>query len=916
MTTAHLDAFFAPRSLAVVLPASPDPILLNLLFSRLATPEALRHHALTLIGKEVPESASEIPHVVQVTDLATAPDLILYLADPEGAPNLISEAGKRGTRAVALLAASYDFWSETLVSECLQAARPFQLRLIGPGSLGVGAPHVQLDALLSASAPEKGDLAFITRSSAITNATLAWAGSHGIGFSGIASLGQKADVDVGDLIDYFANDYRTRAILVHLEAISSPRKFLSAARAAARSKPLVLIRSGRSRDVTGSGKTHASRLTVPDLVYDAALRRAGILRVEDTGEMFEAVETLSRTRGASARGRLALISNSHSLATLALDQLEARGGRLAAFSPSTCEALAPFARPQATAENPLTLKEDCSGDALAQAMAAALADPETDGLVVLSSPTALCSAESSAEAIAKAAQADKRRTGRKKPIIADIMGATPLPRAALDTAQVPCYSNPAGAIRSFMHLTRNAQAQDLLMAVPPSLPTDFTPQADLVRTIVRKALDEGRSWLGPDETWQVLSAYDIPAIETHLVQSAEAAAKVAEVLLARHGRCVVKAHSPDLPFKSDINGVLLGLDTVEEVKRAAHHLLTLLPTAFPEARFLGVTIQPMLDDHNRTELYMGLSDDPVFGPVLVFGQGGTAVEVTADVAMELPPLDLNLARALIDRTRVSKLLDAFRGRPAKERAAVALTLVKLSQIAVDIPEILELDINPLAATSDRLMALDARIILGKPKVHPGRRGTSRLAIMPYPQEWEQTLDLKDGWQVFVRPMRPEDEGLLKAFFETISLDDLRLRFFAPVKEFSHRFLVRLTQLDYARAMAFAAFDKETSELIGAVRLHADPDHTTGEYAIMVRSDLKGRGLGWALMKLIIRYAKADGISTIKGEVLRENSSMLAMCEALGFSAAPSPDDASISVVTLPVSGMPEEHNFPDHNGED
>ncbi|ADZ71922.1 bifunctional acetate--CoA ligase family protein/GNAT family N-acetyltransferase [Polymorphum gilvum] len=905
MTIRNLDGFFSPRSIAVVGSDRHHPAVAETLLARLAATSGSPIH-LVDIDPAVPAAASDrFRRAARFSDLAEGTaDLVVHLGAPEQAPALIAAAGAIGTRAVVLAAPGFDAWPTALVTDCLIASRPQAVRLIGPGSLGVAAPGNGVDALLSAAAPAAGDLALIARSSAVLNATLAWAASHNVGFSGVVSLGQRTDVDVGDLIDHFAGDFRTRAILVHLEGVSSPRKFLSAARAAARSKPVVLIRSGRSRDRTGTTRTHAGRMTTADAVYEAALRRAGILRVEDLDEMFEAVETLTRLRIPHCR-RLAVVSNGRSLATLATDRLADLGGELARLSEETVERLAPLARSQSAPGNPLTLGETDGPETMTQAIEALLADGATDGLLVLAAPTAFTPAEDIARTIAAAAEADRKRTGRRKAIIAGLVGLDPLPRAALDAARVPVHASPAEAVRSFMHLVRSAGAQEMLMAAPPSLPEDFTPDADAARAIVEAALGAGRTTLDPEETARVLAAYDIPVTPTRLVADAAAAEAASAAFFADHRHCVVKAYSPALPFKSDIDGVRLGLASPQEVRAAAEDLTARIGATHPDRPLAGLTVQPMLEDPHGVELYLGLADNPVFGPVVVFGHGGTAVEVTADIALELPPLDLHLAGALIERTRIARLLGAFRGRPAKDRAGVALALVKLSQIAIDIPEILELDINPLVATDSGLVALDARVVLGVPKLHPGRSGTSRLAIAPYPKEWEQTLTLKDGWKVFVRPVRPEDEALFKTFFEAVSPQDLRLRFFAPVKDFSHKFLSRLTQLDYARAMAFAAIEPASGAMLGAVRLHADPDHKTGEYAVMVRSDLKGRGLGWALMKLIIRYARADGIGTIKGEVLKENTGMLAMCEALGFTIATSPDDPAVALVTLPVTELPE-----------
>ncbi|MTI43327.1 GNAT family N-acetyltransferase [Roseibium hamelinense] len=903
MTVRNLEGFFAPKSITLLGPSRHAPSATEKLVAVLQSNIEKRSVYAVGLRKKLDGIAS----FKSIDALPSPPDLAICLGPTADMPQTISQLSNAGTRAVLLWSPGFEDWPEDLMQACREAARDKSLRLIGPGSLGLAIPAIGLNILTTASAPSAGDVAFIARSSAVLNATLAWAETHRVGFSAVASLGARMDADTGDLIDYFAQDYRTRAILMHIEGVSSPRKFLSAARAAARGKPVIAIRSGRSRDLTGTGRTHAGRLADPDAVYEAVFRRTGMMRVSDFDEMFEAVETLSRVR-ISKSEHFAVVANGRSLASLATDRLLDMGGKLAALSPDTVEGLAPVMRKGGvpTPASPIVLSEDVSAENLKTVITALLADLAVDAVLVLQAPSLFSPIDETVRAIAEAATADKRRTGRKKAVVAGLIGASVELRADLDTAKVPCFGSPAEAVHSIMHIAQDARSRDFLMAAPPSLPADFIPDVEGARAIVTRALSAGKAWLSPEDVAAILSAYQIPVIATRLAKTPAEAAEAATSFFDAARHCVVKLISPDLPFKSRIDGVRLGLENPHSVEAAAFELINQTRQMFPDAEIAGVSVHPMLEDRHGLELFMGLADTPTFGPVIVFGHGGTSVEDSADISIELPPLDLNLAQALIGRTRISKLLDGGRARPQLDRDALALALVKLSQIAIDIPEIIELDINPIVAQQSGILGLDARMTLGHPVEHPGRTGKSRLAIAPYPKEWEQTLQLKNGTSVFVRPVRPEDEELFREFFEKIAPDDLRLRFFAPVRDFSHRFLARLTQLDYSRAMAFAALDPDTGDLLGVVRLHADPDHQTGEYAVMVRSDLKGYGLGWALMKLIIRYAKIDGISSVHGEVLKENTSMLSMCQALGFSVKTSQDDPGISEVVLEVAGMPEE----------
>ncbi|MTH99783.1 bifunctional acetate--CoA ligase family protein/GNAT family N-acetyltransferase [Roseibium sp. RKSG952] len=903
MTIRNLEGFFAPTSLAVIgpprHPAEATAKLLEVLESNPAS--------FPIFTIDLPTRSERFKKVSSIKALPIAPDLAICLGPKKSIPKTIARLAKAGTRAVLLWSPGFAHWPEDLLQACREAGRPTSLRLIGPGSLGMAVPATGLNVLTSARPPIKGDIALIARSSAVLNATLTWAERHQVGFSAAVSLGARTDADVGDLIDYFAQDHRTRAILLHLEGISTPRKFLSAARAAARSKPVIVIRSGRSRDIVGTGRTHAGRLADPDAVYEAVFRRTGLMRVDDFDEMFEAVETLSRIRIPKSEA-FAVVANGRSLASLATDRLLDMGGRLASLSDDTLKALQPLVRRgvNVTDAAPVILSEHVPREDLKAAIGILLGDLAVDGVLVLQAPSLFTPIETTAQAIADAAEADKKRSGRKKALVAGLIGASSSLREHLDAAKVPSFRSPAGAVRSMMHIAQDARSRDFLMAAPPSLPADFVPDSTGARRIVERALSAGQTWLAPDDVSAILSAYHIPVIATRLAKTPLEAASLSESFFKSARHAVVKLISPDLPFKSRIDGVRLGIESPAGVAASAEELISQTRRIFPHAEIAGVSIHPMLEDRHGLELFMGLADTPLFGPVIVFGHGGTSVEDSADISIELPPLDLNLAHALINRTRIAKLLDGGSTRPQLDRDALALALVKLSQIAIDIPEIIELDINPIIARQSGILGLDARMTLGRPTEHPGRAGKSRLAIAPYPKEWEQTLCLKNGKSVFVRPVRPDDEDLFRTFFEHVATEDLRLRFFAPVRDFSHRFLARLTQLDYARAMAFAALDPETGSLEGVVRLHADPDHQTGEYAVMVRSDLKGHGLGWALMKLIIRYATADGISTVKGEVLKENTSMLSMCQALGFSVSTSGDDPGIAEVTLNVADLPED----------
>jgi acetyltransferase len=450
-----------------------------------------------------------------------------------------------------------------------------------------------------------------------------------------------------------------------------------------------------------------------------------------------------------------------------------------------------------------------------------------------------------------------------------------------------------------MHLVRYREAQEALMATPPSMPADFAPDLGAARAVIEGALAAGASWLDPIAATRLLAAYAIPVAPALLARDPDEAAAVAAPLLQDGSTVVAKILSPDIVHKSEVGGVRLNLTSAAAVREAVAQILARARELMPQARITGVTIHPMILRPKARELIAGIANDPTFGPVIVFGRGGTAVEVINDKALALPPLDLKLARDLMARTRASRILKAYRDVAAVDETAIALVLVKLAQLAADFPQVREVDLNPLLADESGIIAVDTRVAVAPfDTTRPGPSGHPGFAIRPYPKQWERHVALADGTAIFVRPVRPEDEPLYGPFFAAVTPQDLRMRFFAPIKEFSHAFVARLTQIDYARAMAFVAIEESSGKLLGVVRLHANANYDAGEYAVQVRSDLKGHGLGWLLMQMIIEYARAEGISTIEGQVLRENTSMLAMCRQLGFQITADPDDVGICVVKL------------------
>lgn len=898
MSTFRLDRLFSPRSVAVV-GASPRPtspghaVLKNLRQAGFGGSIALVNPHYSAI--------ETIPAVKSYRDLPAAPDLAVIAVPPAAVPSTIAEVGAKGTPAAIIITAGLGHGPGSLAVQSEQAARATGMRLVGPNCLGVMLPNARLNASFAASMPNGGDLALISQSGAIAAGMIEWAAAHDVGFSAMVSIGDSIDVDFGDLLDYFALDRSTRAILLYIESIKDARKFMSAARAAARAKPVIVVKSGRNAQGAKAALTHTGALAGSDAVYDAAFRRAGLLRVLDLDELFAAAETLGHQAALSGE-RLAILTNGGGVGVLAVDRLADLGGQLAAISPSTMQKLDAALPPIWSRANPADIAGDADAARYATALDLLLADEANDAVLVMNVPTALASPIDAARQVIAVTQKHRGERNPPKPVFAVWVGGSAEAEAAFDAANIPSYATEADAVAGFMHLVRYRQARELLMATPPDLPQEFAADSAAVRPVIDGVLREQRTWLDPIEMTRVFSAYGIAITPAVLARNADEAAAAAKPFLDEGTPVVLKIQSPDIVHKSEVGGVRLNLGNERVVREATAEILRRAREAKPQARINGVTVFPMIVRPKARELIVGIADDPTFGPVVVFGQGGTAVEVVNDKALALPPLDLSLARSLIARTRVSRLLKAYRNVPAADERAIELLLVKLAQLAADFPEIREIDLNPVLADETGVIAVDARVSVAPvtrsahaPPGHP------RFAIRPYPKEWERHLTLNNGTSVLARPVRPEDEALFREFFENVTQEDLRLRFFAPLKDFSHLFIARLTQIDYGRAMAFVAIDEATGKMLGGARLHANADYDRGEYAILVRSDLKGRGLGWLLMQLLIEYARAEGIRTIEGQVLSENTTMLRMCKELGFAISHDPEDPAVSDARLSLS---------------
>ncbi len=888
MSIRNLKAVFRPRAVALI-GASKRAHSVGAVVARNLLQSGFEGPVMPVNPKH--DSIEGVLAYPDIKSLPVVPDLAVICTPPDTVPGLVAELGARGTRGVIVITAGFgELGAEgkALEQRMLQAAQPHLLRIVGPNCVGIMVPAAGLNASFAHLSPRRGDLAFVTQSGAMVTSVLDWAQARGIGFSHVVSLGGMSDVDFGDMLDYLANDPDTRAILLYIEAVTQARKFMSAARAAARLKPVVVIKAGRHAESAKAAASHTGAMAGSDAVYDAAFRRAGMLRVYDLDELFDAVETLAAPPPFSGE-RLAILTNGGGVGVLATDALLDLGGKLADLSAGTLAKLDAVLPKTWSHGNPVDIIGDATGERYAAALKVLLEAPETQAVLVLNCPTAIASSLDAAEAV-MATLGEKRRAvwtcwlGE---------GAAHDARQLFASRRIPTYETPDKAVRGFMHLVRYRRNQDALMETPPSVPREFRPDVAAARRFIGEALAQRRDWLSEPEAKGVLAAYGIPVSRTLIAATPEEAAARAKAI---GGPVAIKILSPDITHKSDVGGVMLDLETPEEVRAAAMAMQARVARAAPNAKLTGFTVQEMIRRPGAYELILGIADDRQFGPVILFGHGGTATEVIADTATALPPLNMNLARELIGRTRIVRLLQGYRDRKPADLDAVALTLIQLAQLAADLDEVAELDINPLLADAQGVMALDARIKVREPGP---ARGTGRLAIRPYPQELEDWVEIGKLGRVRLRPIRPEDEPYLVAAFAKLDPEDIRMRFFAPMKALPHDMAARLTQIDYDREMALILERPETKgDIIGVVRLAADPDGTRAEFAIIVRSDVKGNGIGAMMMKRIIDYARTRRIGAIFGDVLHENTRMLALCRELGFTIEEIHADAGIVRATL------------------
>lgn len=882
MSPVKLEQMFKPTSVAVIgaTDEAGEPgntILKNLLAGKFLGPVLpVNPDVATIMG---------MPSYSAIDTLPLTPDLAILCSSPESIPYYIEELGKRGTQHAIIMSRGYFRFNrdklEVQKKALLSVAKKFRVRVLGPNCLGFINPSLGINASVAQRDALPGKVAFVTQSDSLFTTVLDWAASKSLGFSHFISLGDRYDIHFEDVLNYLNDDFSTRAILLYIETIENARHFMSAVRALARNKPVLVIKAGRSEAGAAAAAAHSGMLLGSDDVYDTAFRRAGMLRVFDIDTLFDTVETIALARPLKGE-RLGIITNGGGPGFLATDMLIEGGGSLADISDETCQKLDNELGNAWSYWNPLVMKSDADGEMYANAIRLLLQEPEIDALLIMHVPTAGVDSADIAEHVIKACKKTKKLILTSWLGIDDAEAA----RKRFTEAGYPSFFTPDKAVRAFLNLVQYRRNQEMLVEAPASLPDDFHPDAFMVRGIVVSALEEKRQMLTGQEAGTILSAYGIPIVETRIADTPKEAAAAATAI---GFPVALKVISPDIYRKSLAGGVALDLETEEDVLLAVNTIVARVRQHQPDARITGFSIQRMSRRARARELTIETGTDPIFGPIIRFGQGGSLASITLDKQTALPPLNMSLANELITRTKIYTLLKGNRDIPAANLDAIRSALVKISQLVIDIPEIFELEIDPLFADEDGVVALDANIRIA----WSTSSGTDQLAIRPYPKELEECIQLKNGAKVDLRPIRPEDEPDHWDFLENMSPQDKRFRFFGNVATLPRSEMIKLTQIDYDREMAFiakGAIEDGSIKTLGVARAMIAPDNSSAEFAVAVRSDLKRMGLGRLLMEKIIRYLQARKTRRITGAALSDNKNMIELARSLGFIVTKDFDD--------------------------
>jgi acetyltransferase len=891
----YLTALFEPKSVAVIGASDREDSVGNVIFKNiLSSGYKGRLYAInpkhdTIQGQPAHKSIEEIGARVEMAIIATRPQTV---------PQLIEQCGRSGVRNVIIIASGFSesgHIGAALERKVLEIARSYNVRILGPNCLGIIRPNLGLNATFTRISAEPGNLALVSQSGAMCSAVLDWAKSNQVGFSSVISLGMTADVDFGEILDYLIYDNRTHYILMYVEGIRNARRFMSALRSAARIKPIILLKAGRHAAGSAAATTHSGMAAVSDTVFDAAVRRAGVVRVQNVGQLFYAAKALA-SKFRPLGNRLAIITNGGGPGAMAADRAGDLDIPLAELSNETMAVLNKALPISWSHSNPIDISGDATAALYREAILAVSKDPNVDSTLVMLSPQAMTDPMGVAKAIIEISNQLKHN------IICCWMGEEQVAesRKLLEDAGIPAFRMPETAIELFHHISKYYRNQKLLLQTPEPTRQHGRPEAEGAKMLIEALLAERRKVLSEMESKAILRAFRIPVAQTMVARTATEALLLAEQI---GFPIAMKVDSPDLPHKSDAGGVRLNIKNAPAVRNAYHDIIETVQKRHPSAKITGVSIEPFLSRPNGRELMIGVFRDPIFGPVITFGAGGLDVEIYSDRSVALPPLNKFLAKDLIESTKASKILDQFRNMPPANREALKEVLLCISEMVCELPWIMEMDLNPLILDENGAIAADARIVIDYTPSANGDR-YSHMAIYPYPVHLIQEWQMNDGKIVTIRPIRPEDAELEQDFVKGMSDESRYYRFMDTLRELTQTMLVRFTQIDYDREMALVAVtaDEDGKETqIGVARYVGNPDGESVEFALAVGDDWQKCGVGRKLMSALIDCARVKGYRAVVGDVLSTNSKMFRLMTSLGFTIHPHPEDTAVKRVVRPLT---------------
>jgi acetyltransferase len=893
----YLTALFEPKSVAVIGASERENSVGNIIFKNILSsgykgrlyPINPKHE--TIQGQQAYKSIEEIGARVEMAVITTRPQTV---------PQLIEQCGRSGIRNVIVIASGFSesgHIGAALERKVLEIARSYNVRILGPNCLGIIRPDLGLNATFTNVSAAPGNLALVSQSGAMCSSVLDWASANQVGFSSVISLGMTADIDFGEILDYLIYDSRTHYILMYVEGIRNSRRFMSALRSAARIKPIILLKAGRHEAGSMATAAHSGMAAVSDVVFDAAVRRAGVVRVQNVGQLFYAAKALA-SKFRPMGNRLAIITNGGGPGAMAADRAGDLGIPLAQLSNETMATLNKFLPASWSHSNPIDIAGDATAERYRETILAVAADPNVDSTLVMLSPQAMTDPMGVAQAIIEIADKLNRS------LICCWMGEQQVAasRKLLEESGIPAFRMPETAIELFHHISKYYRNQKLLLQTPEPTRQHGRPEAEGAKMLIEALLAERRKVLSEMESKAILRAFRVPVAQTMVARTATEALLLAEQI---GFPIAMKVDSPDLPHKTDAGGVRLNIKNAPSVRNAYHDIIETVQKRHPEAKINGVSIEPFLSRPNGRELMIGVFRDPIFGPVITFGAGGSDVDIFSDRSVALPPLNRYLAKDLIDSTRASKILDQFRNMPPVDREALKEVLLCISEMVCELPWIIEVDLNPLIVDENGAIAADARIVIDHTSNASGDR-YAHMAIYPYPVHLIQEWQMNDGKVVTIRPIRPEDAELEQEFVKNMSDESRYYRFMDTLRELTQTMLVRFTQIDYDREMALVAImpQEDGKEMqIGVARYVGNPDGESVEFALAVGDDWQKCGVGRKLMTALIECARMKGYRAVVGDVLSTNSKMFRLMTSLGFTIHPHPDDTAVKRVVKPLTSI-------------